>query len=131
MKQRAIRAWGGLGYEEHQELLLATIAKSGTLLGEVTEPNVNVAVEIGFALGQSKTVYLVADQDSWKSAANIQLDRVFPYRTQDGEVPEDEGMRAGLYFTTLKALRRPGLVPIWSAKPLVVLQSLGRIIGEP
>lgn len=128
MKQRAIRAWGGLGDEEHQELLLAVIAKSGTLLGEVTETNVNVALEIGFALGQNKTVYLVADQASWKSAANIQLDWVFPYRTQDGDVLDGEEVRAGLYFTTLKALRRPGLVPSWSAKPLIVLRNLNQII---
>lgn len=128
MKQRAIRAWGGLGDEEHQELLLALIAKSGALLGEVTETNVNVALEIGFALGQNKTVYLVADQASWKSAANVQLDWVFPYRTQDGETQDGEEGRAGLYFTTLKALRRPGPVPSWSAKPLVVLQNLNRIL---
>lgn len=128
LKQRAIRAWGGLGDEEHQELLLALIARSGTLLGEVTETNVNVALEIGFALGQNKTVYLVADQNSWKSAANVQLDWVFPYRTQDGETQDGEEERAGLYFTTLKALRRPGPVPSWSAKPLVVLQNLNRIL---
>jgi hypothetical protein len=128
MSQRAIRAWGGLGQEEHQELLLALIAKSGALLGEVTEPNVNVALEIGFALGQNKTVYLVADQDSWNNAANVQLDWVFPYRTKGGEVLDGEEARAGLYLTTLKALRRPGLVPSWSARPLVVLQNLSQIL---
>lgn len=130
MRQRTLRAWGGLGDEEHQELLLALIAKSGTLLGEITETNVNVALEIGFALGQNKTVYLVADQDLWKSAANIQLDWVFPYRTQDGEVLDGEEGRAGLYLTTLKALRRPGLVPSWGAKPLVVLQNLNQILRD-
>ena len=127
MKQRTIRAWGGLGEEEHQELLLALIAKSGTLLGDITEPNVNVALEVGFALGQ-KTVYLVAEQGRWKAASNIQLDWVYQYRTTDGEVLDGEDERAGLYFTALKTVRRPGPIPSYSAKPRIVLQM---IMGTP
>jgi hypothetical protein len=131
MAQRSIRAWGGVGDEEHQELLLALIAKSGALLADVTEPNANVALEVGFALGQNKMVYLVADQDVWKNAANIQLDWVFPYRTTSGEVRPGEEERAGLYFTALKALRRPGPIPAWTGKPILVLQAINEIRQQP
>jgi hypothetical protein len=127
MGQRAIRAWGGLGQEEHQELLLALISRSGALLADVTEPNVNVTLEVGFALGQNKTVFLVAEQERWTNTANIQLDWVFPYRVNGDEPEPGEMERAGLYFTTLKALRRPGPIPSWSARPLDVLQQLTRI----
>ncbi len=130
MGWRSIRAWGGLGQEEHQELLLALIAKSGTLMAEVSEPNPNVALEIGFALGQGKMAFLVAEQDRWKSAANIQLDWVFPYRVVEHEPGPAEVERAGLYFTALKALRRPGSVPSWSATPIDVLQTLTEIVAD-
>jgi hypothetical protein len=130
MRQRSIRAWGGVGDEEHQELLLALIAKSGALLADVTEPNANVALEVGFALGQNRIVYLVAEQDAWKNAANIQLDWVFPYQTTNGEVRPGEEERAGLYFTTLMALRRPGPIPAWTGKPVLVLQAINEIRRE-
>ena len=130
MKWRSIRAWGGLGQEEHQELLLALIAKSGTLLADVSEQNANVALEIGFALGQNKMALLVAEQDRWKNAANIQLDWVFPYRVVENEAGPQEVERAGLYFTALKVLRRPGSVPSWSARPIDVLQKLTEIFAK-
>jgi hypothetical protein len=130
LKLQSIRAWGGLGQEEHQELLLALIAKSGALLAEVSEPNANVALEVGFALGQNKSVFLVAEQDRWKNAANIQLDWVFPYRVAGEEPEPHEVDRAGLYFTTLRALRRPGPIPAWSAKPVEVLQKLNEIFAK-
>ena len=99
-------------------------------MAEVSEPNPNVALEIGFALGQGKMAFLVAEQDRWKSAANIQLDWVFPYRVVEHEPGPAEVERAGLYFTALKALRRPGSVPSWSATPIDVLQTLTEIVAD-
>ena len=130
MQQRAIRAWGDLGKEEHQELLLALIAKSGALLADVTEANPNVALEVGFALGQSKKVYLVAEEKQWRNMANVQLDWVYPYRMKGANWEIDAANRAGLYFTALNALRRPGLVPSFFDKPINVLTQLGEILNK-
>ena len=73
---------------------------------------------------------LVAEQEAWKNAANIQLDWVFPYQTTNGDVRPGEEERAGLYFTTLMALRRPGPIPAWTGKPVLVLQAINEIRRE-
>lgn len=127
---RAVRAWGGIAGEEHQELLLALIAKSGTLLADVTEPNANVALEIGFALGRGMHVFLVAEESEWKRAANVQLDWVYPYFVDRPDWEIDAAERAGLYFTALKSLRRPGAIPSWSAKPVQVMRVLAGIAEQ-
>ncbi len=129
MEKRAVRAWGDLGREEHQELLLALISLSGALLADVTRPNSNVALEIGFALGQQKDVYLVAEEEEWKGVANIQLDWVYPYRMSADEWELEQADRAGLYFTALKSLRRPGIIPSWSFKPLDILGHIAEAVG--
>jgi hypothetical protein len=127
MRKRSLRAWGGVANEDHQELLLTLVARTGLLIADVTVPNANVALEVGLALGQGKTPLLLADQARWKRAANIQLDWVYPYRASGKHWESEAAMRAGLYYTSLHALRRPGVVPSWSARPLDVLQLLAAL----
>ena len=127
LNYQAIRAWGGIAREEHQELLLALIAKTGLLMADVTIANANVALEIGVALGQGKTPLLLADQSRWKRAANIQLDWVYPYHAVGRHWESAAAERAGLYFTMLRALRKPGTIPSWSSRPVDVLRMMSEI----
>lgn len=126
--KRAFRAWGALGNENHQELLLALIAKSGALLAEVTVPNANVTLEVGFALGQSKDVYLVAEGERWRATANIQLDWVYPYEASEVDWEVKAADMGGMFFTALSSLRRPGPIPSWSESPIAILELLGGLM---
>ena len=131
IRKRCLRAWGGVFGEDHQELLLALVAKSGVLIADVTVPNANVALEVGLALGQGKTPLLLADQARWKRTANVQLDWVYPYRASGKKWESDAAMRAGLYYTTLHALRQPGVIPSWSSRPLRVFELWNEVVAKP
>ncbi len=121
MNMLAIRAWGGLGNEDHQEMLFTLVAKSGALLADVTEPNANVSMEVGYALGKGKRLWLVAEGNNWRNVSNVKMDWVFPYNiSEDKYWPFEQADRAGLYLTALEATKRPGPIPSWHTDPIEI-----------
>ncbi len=131
MQKLAFRAWGGLGFEEHQEMLLLLVAKSGAILADVTEPNANVTMELGFALGQNKKVWLIAEADTWKRISNVKMDWVYQYNLSDDKYWfVDQAERAWLYFAALESGRRPGPVPVWDIDPIESLYMVDKIFEK-
>jgi hypothetical protein len=125
MKMLAFKAWGGLGNEKHQEMLLLLVAKCSAFLADVTEPNANVTMELGFALGQNKRVWLIADINEWETVSNVKMDWVYQYNvSEDKYWFINEADYATMYFTALENGRRPGPVPVWDKDPIEILYKL-------
>jgi hypothetical protein len=77
---RALRAWGGLGSEEYQELVTTLISKCGVVLADLTTLNQNVLHEVGFAHGRDDILLLlVAEKDKVVPPSNLSNLAIFQY----------------------------------------------------
>ena len=60
---KPLRAWGGFGTEDYQDLLYTLIDRCGAMLADITMLNPNVMHEVGYALGKgNKFIILLAEQ---------------------------------------------------------------------
>lgn len=71
LNYNAIRAWGGLSFENYQQIIGTLIRKSEVLLADLTTHNVNVIHEIGLAEGMGKTVFIIAAKDEKIIPSNL------------------------------------------------------------
>ena len=126
MDKQGFRAWGGILEEEHQELLLAVIAKCGALIADVTAPNANVTLELGFAIGRRIPVYLLAEEARWKPTANIPREWIYLYDAdEDADWELEAAEKAGMYFTMLESLKTPAApFPTWKERPAEVFSAI-------
>lgn len=61
---RPLRAWGGFGTEDYQELLYTLINHCGSMLADISTLNPNVMHEVGYAVGKGdKFIMLIAEHD--------------------------------------------------------------------
>ena len=97
---RCIRAWGGMRNEAHHDLLLLLIDRCGWEFAELTDANLNVAYELGFATGRRKRTVAVMDTnpDQWvswansgqpKKLSNLRGIAVLPYDSSESEWRKD------------------------------------------
>jgi hypothetical protein len=96
---RAIRAWGGIAFEDYWELLVTLIAKAGLMLADITGGNVNVLYEIGLAEGMDKTALLVMERSEAEPPSNLGYHAVVMYDASDPRWP------AGVVTDTAVVLR--------------------------
>lgn len=98
---RAIRAWGGLASESYYELLLTLIDKSGGVLVELSEPNMNVLYEMGFADGREKKTFPVMRKDRPAPPSNLAGRFVIGYthESDDGEPDAVDQVALGISLT--------------------------------
>ncbi len=80
----AVRAWGSIGDERYNHVLLTLINKCGAFLADVTGHNPNVMYELGFAVGQGKPWFAFADErvvqpDIPVKPSNLGGEAVHPY----------------------------------------------------
>jgi len=80
---RGFRAWGGLASESYWELLLTLIEKSAAALVELSEPNLNVMYEIGFADGTGRPTFLLVDRRAEPLPSNLAGMAVVYYESAD------------------------------------------------
>ena len=60
---KPLRAWGGFGTEDYQDLLYTLIDRCGSMLADISTLNPNVMHEVGYALGKgNKFVILIAEK---------------------------------------------------------------------
>jgi hypothetical protein len=60
---RPLRAWGGFGTEDYQDLLYTLLDRCGCMLADISTLNPNVMHEVGYAIGKGdKFIMLIADQ---------------------------------------------------------------------
>jgi hypothetical protein len=106
---RTLRAWGGLASEEHRELLLTVIDKSGAVLAEVTGGNPNVAFELGYAYGRGKPAIPMSDTAHPLALANIHGLAILPYNSSRAAWRDDlihEGSVGNLILRSFVAIFR-------------------------
>ena len=68
---RALRAWGGVAFEDYWDLLVALIKKASGFLADITGNNLNVLHEVGLAEGLGKTAMLVIQGTDALAASNL------------------------------------------------------------
>jgi hypothetical protein len=83
---RVIRAWGGFSREDFVDLIIVLIRKSGAILAELTELNLNVLYEAGIALGGDSHVFWIAQGENYfRPPSDLTRDMILYY------APDAEG----------------------------------------
>lgn len=83
----ALRAWGGMAFEDYWDLLLTLIEKSGVVLADLTGANPNVMHEVGLAEGMGKTAFLIIEKSEEEPASNLGYHAVMSYDPHDPAWP--------------------------------------------
>ena len=84
---RALRAWGGVAFEDYWDLLVALIKKASGFLADISGNNPNVLHEVGLAEGLGKTAMLVIQGTDALAASNLGYHAVVSYSPDDPRWP--------------------------------------------
>lgn len=76
---KALRAWGGVAFEDYWDLLVALIKKASGFLADITGNNPNVLHEVGLAEGLGKTAMLIVEGTDALAPSNLGYHAVVSY----------------------------------------------------
>jgi hypothetical protein len=82
LQLKPLRAWGGFGTEDYQDLLYTLIDRCGALLADITTLNPNVMHEVGYALGKGKKFIILIAEKGQAVPANLGDLTVLTYRAK-------------------------------------------------
>jgi len=71
IEYRSLRAWGGFGTEDYQDLLYTLIDRCGGMLADITTLNPNVMHELGYALGRGRMFIVLVAEKGQPVPANL------------------------------------------------------------
>ncbi|NIM15332.1 MAG: hypothetical protein GTO45_25425 [Candidatus Aminicenantes bacterium] len=98
-----IRAWGGIANEEYFEVLLALIDRSGAILVELSELNMNVMYELGYVHAQSKITFPLLEASAPDPPSNLKGLYIARY-TRRGEAWQKKAIKkCALPFSVIQA----------------------------
>ncbi len=79
MGYEPLRAWGGFGTEDYQELLYSLIDRCGGMLADLTRLNPNVMHEVGYALGRGNMLVVPIVESGQPVPSNLSDVTVMTY----------------------------------------------------
>jgi len=79
---KPLRAWGGFGTEDYQDLLYTLIDRCGAMLADITTLNPNVMHEVGYALGKGNKFVILLAEHGQDVPANLGDLTVLTYRAK-------------------------------------------------
>jgi hypothetical protein len=82
LELRPLRAWGGFGTEDYQDLLYTLIDRCGAMLADITTLNPNVMHEVGYALGKGNKFIILVAEKGQEVPANLGDLAVLTYRAK-------------------------------------------------
>lgn len=82
LELKPLRAWGGFGTEDYQDLLYSLIDRCGTMLADMTTLNPNVMHEVGYALGKGNKFVILLAEKGQAVPANLGDLAVLTYRAK-------------------------------------------------
>jgi hypothetical protein len=82
LELKPLRAWGGFGTEEYQDLLYTLIDRCGAMLADLTTLNPNVMHEVGYALGRGNKFIILLAEKGQALPANLGDLAVLTYRAK-------------------------------------------------
>ena len=94
---RAIRAWGGLGEEEYYPFIAPLIARSASVLAELSAGNLNVANEVGLAHGANCPTFLLI-RDGIAPPSNLADLLILRYAPRTPGWPQNDIARLARYI---------------------------------
>ncbi len=81
---RALRAWGGFAREDFVDLIILLIRKSGAILADISQPNLNVFYEAGIALGGDADLFWIARKtEDFKPPSDLAADMILYYNPDE------------------------------------------------
>ena len=82
LELKPLRAWGGFGTEDYQDLLYTLIDRCGAMLADITTLNPNVMHEVGYALGKGNKFVILLAEKGQDVPANLGDLTVLTYRAK-------------------------------------------------
>jgi hypothetical protein len=134
---RALRTWGGLGGEDHADLLLALIGKAGLVWADVSEADYAVVCGIGAAQALGKPGMIVVREDRAATVpSHIGRGAVVRYDPRAADWPTGPAMLMAACLAAIAVAAERGdrlRVPASSIEGVFddVSQALGRILLPP